>query len=64
MNEEYPGGGFGGLLISGNSDQERYEELHKIIRYASERRFQLGIHATGDRGHRCRGRRDRAGPQR
>jgi predicted amidohydrolase YtcJ len=49
MNEEYPGGGFGGLLVTGSNDQERYEELHKIIKYASKRRFQLGIHSTGDR---------------
>jgi predicted amidohydrolase YtcJ len=49
MNEEYPGGGFGGLLISGDSDEERYQELHKIIAHASRRRFQLGIHSTGDR---------------
>jgi predicted amidohydrolase YtcJ len=49
MNEEYVGGGFGGMLVTGETDQERYDELIKIIRYANKRRFQLGIHSTGDR---------------
>jgi predicted amidohydrolase YtcJ len=50
MHEEYPGGGGNGRLsIPGNTDEERYDELIKMIVYAHEHGFQLGIHAIGDR---------------
>ncbi len=49
MWEEYVGGGNGHLLAKGNNDEERYEELIQMINYASKRRFQIGVHSTGDR---------------
>ena len=49
MNEEYVGGGHGGLLVTGDSEEAQRDELIKIINYASKRRFQCGIHSTGDR---------------
>jgi predicted amidohydrolase YtcJ len=49
MYEEYPGGGFGGLVIPGKTDEERYNELINMIVYAHECGFQLGIHSNGDR---------------
>jgi predicted amidohydrolase YtcJ len=49
MFEDYIGGGHGQLLIEGKTDQERYEMLINMIKYASARGFQVGIHATGDR---------------
>jgi predicted amidohydrolase YtcJ len=49
MYDEYPGGGKGRLSIPGNTDEERYNELIKMIVYAHKHGFQLGIHAIGDR---------------
>jgi predicted amidohydrolase YtcJ len=50
MYEDYIGGGHGQLLVEGNTDQERYDMLISMIKYASARGFQIGIHVTGDRG--------------
>ncbi len=49
MWEEYVGGGNGHLLAKGSNNDERYNELINMINYASKRRFQLGVHSTGDR---------------
>jgi predicted amidohydrolase YtcJ len=49
MWEEYEGGGNGHLLCKGDTAEERYLELMQMIAYASKRRFQLGVHSTGDR---------------
>lgn len=49
MHEEYTGGGNGHLSIPGNTDEERYNELIKMIVYAHKHGFQIGIHAVGDR---------------
>ena len=50
MYEDYIGGGHGQLLVEGNTDQERYDMLISMIKYANARGFQVGIHVTGDRG--------------
>lgn len=49
MWDDYVGGGNGHLLAKGSNDQERYQELINMINYASKRRFQIGVHSTGDR---------------
>lgn len=50
MYEDYIGGGHGQLLVEGNTDEERYNMLINMIKYANSRNFQVGIHVTGDRG--------------
>jgi len=50
MYEDYLDGGHGQLLIDGDTDEERYNMLISMIKYASARGFQVGIHVTGDRG--------------
>ncbi len=49
MYEDYIGGGHGQLLVEGNNDEDRYSMLISMIKYASARGFQVGIHVTGDR---------------
>jgi predicted amidohydrolase YtcJ len=50
MYKDYIGGGHGKLLVDGATDQDRYEMLMRMIKYASHHGFQVGIHVTGDRG--------------
>jgi hypothetical protein len=50
MYEDYIGGGHGQLLVEGNTDEERYDMLISMIKYASTHGFQVGIHVTGDKG--------------
>jgi predicted amidohydrolase YtcJ len=50
MYEDYIGGGHGQLLVEGDTDDERYNTLISMIKYASNHGFQVGIHVTGDRG--------------
>lgn len=49
MRDEYADDGHGSLVFPGETDEERYSELINIISYAHKHRFQLGIHACGDR---------------
>ncbi len=49
MNKPYSGGEYGSLVFPGKTDEERCRELYKIISYAHKHRFQIGIHACGDR---------------
>ncbi len=49
MYQDYIGGGHGQLLVDGATDEERYHMLVSMIKFASARGFQVGIHATGDR---------------
>ena len=49
---DYPDGspgGHGELQMEGDTEQEREDMLKNMIKYASARGFQIGIHATGDR---------------
>lgn len=50
MYEDYIGGGHGQLLVDGKTDEDRYNMLISMIKYANSRGFQIGIHVTGDRG--------------
>jgi predicted amidohydrolase YtcJ len=36
--------------VDGKTDEERYNTLMNMIKYANARGFQVGIHVTGDRG--------------
>lgn len=47
--EPYVGGDHGTLAIPGANDQEKYESLKKMIKYAHKKGYQVGVHATGDR---------------
>ncbi|GAH28516.1 unnamed protein product, partial [marine sediment metagenome] len=49
MYDEYIGGGCGALVISGETDEERYNQLINMIVYAHKRGFQVAVHACGDR---------------
>jgi predicted amidohydrolase YtcJ len=49
MYDEYPGGGHGSLVLGGETDEEKYNELINMIVYAHKYGFQLGIHSCGDR---------------
>jgi len=50
MWEEYVGGGTGSLLMAGQTDEERYNELTEMIAYGHKQRYQMCIHVIGDRG--------------
>ena len=39
----------GSLVVPGETDEERYNELINMIVYAHKSGFQVGVHATGDR---------------
>ncbi len=48
MHDDYPdGSGRGSLVIPGNSDEERRNELIKMICFAHKYGFQVGVHAIG-----------------
>ncbi|MBN1459248.1 MAG: amidohydrolase [Armatimonadetes bacterium] len=49
LRDEYPEGGFGSLVVPGETDEERREELARMICFAHRSGFQCGIHAVGDR---------------
>jgi predicted amidohydrolase YtcJ len=48
VSQEYLGGGNGSLVIPGATDEERVAELERMIRYAHDHGFQVGIHCIGD----------------
>jgi predicted amidohydrolase YtcJ len=50
MHEEYVGGGTGSLVLPGSTDEERYDELIKMILFCHKNGFQVGVHVVGDRG--------------
>jgi predicted amidohydrolase YtcJ len=45
----YLGGGVGSLVTKGDTDDEKIEQLKAIVQLAHKNRFQIGIHACGDR---------------
>jgi predicted amidohydrolase YtcJ len=49
LNEDYPDGGNGSLVLPGATDEERREELINMIDFAHKHGFQCGIHVIGDR---------------
>lgn len=48
MSEPYDNHSHGSLTVAGETDAERIETLARIYRHATERGWQIGIHATGD----------------
>ena len=49
MNADYLGGGRGSLVIPGQNDADKAEELTIMIAYVHSKGYQIGVHATGDR---------------
>ena len=49
MYDDYPDGGRGSLVISGTSDEDRNNELIKMICLAHQYGCQVGVHAIGGR---------------
>ena len=49
LNDDYPDGGNGSLVLPGATPEERAEELAKMIVFAHKSGFQCGIHVIGDR---------------
>lgn len=49
MYDEYVGGGFGSLVLPGDTDDEKQAELERRIMEAHIAGYQIGVHATGDR---------------
>ena len=49
LNEDYPDGGNGSLVIPGATAEERVQELAEMIVFAHTHGFQCGIHVIGDR---------------
>ncbi len=49
LNDDYPDGGNGSLVLPGATEAERVEELTKMIVFAHNHGFQCGIHVIGDR---------------
>jgi predicted amidohydrolase YtcJ len=53
MRDEYVGGGKGGLVLPGETDEDRVDELDRMIAFAHDHGFQVGVHAIGDRAIEC-----------
>ncbi len=49
LREDYPDGGNGSLVLPGATEEERCEELAKMIAFAHRHRFQCAVHVVGDR---------------
>lgn len=49
LYDTYPDGTCGGLVVPGNNDDEKLEELQRIVDICHDNGFQLGVHTTGDR---------------
>ena len=45
----YPDGTYGSLVIPGDTDEERLEELQRIVDICHDNGYQLGVHTCGDR---------------
>ncbi len=49
MHDEYVGGSCGTACVPGKTDEDKFNELVKMIAYAHKQGLQVGVHATGDR---------------
>jgi predicted amidohydrolase YtcJ len=49
MSRPYHDGRCGSLVTEGTDDEERVASLHALVRVLHEHRFQVQVHATGDR---------------
>ena len=45
----YPDGTYGSLVIPGDTDEEKLEELQRIVDICHDNSYQLGVHTCGDR---------------
>jgi len=46
--EPYPDGTYGSLVVPGDTDEEKLEELQRVVDICHDNGFQLGVHTTGD----------------
>jgi predicted amidohydrolase YtcJ len=49
MYEEYAGGGYGSLCVPGKTDEDKYNELSRMIVYSNKMGVQIAVHVTGER---------------
>jgi predicted amidohydrolase YtcJ len=49
MWEEYLTGGYGSLIVPGDTNEEKYRELKKMVSFSHEKGWQVAIHGCGDR---------------
>ena len=49
MYEEYAGGGYGSLCVPGKTDEDKYNELSRMIVYSNKLGVQIAVHVTGER---------------
>jgi predicted amidohydrolase YtcJ len=49
MYEEYAGGGYGSLCVPGKTDEDKYNELSRMIVYSNKMGVQTAVHVTGER---------------
>jgi predicted amidohydrolase YtcJ len=49
MKEPYVGGGCGSACVPGKTDEDKHNELVRMIVHVHKEGLQLGVHATGDR---------------
>ena len=49
LYDTYPDGTHGSLVLPGATDEERLEELQRVVDICHDNGFQLAVHTTGDR---------------
>ena len=47
--DPYPDGTYGSLVLPGDTDEEKLEELQRIVDICHDNGYQLGVHTCGDR---------------
>ena len=45
----YPDGTYGSLVVPGDTDEEKLEELQRVVDICHDNGYQLGVHTCGDR---------------
>jgi len=45
----YPDGSYGSLVVPGDTDEEKLEELQRVVDICHDNGYQLAVHTTGDR---------------
>ena len=49
LYEPYPDGSYGSLVVPGDTEEEKLEELQRIVDICHDNGYQLGVHTTGSR---------------
>jgi len=49
LYETYPDGTHGSLVVPGDTDEEKLEELQRVVDIVHDHGYQLSVHTTGDR---------------